>query len=122
MSSVGVADSQPQVQTIAFASADNITAKAGGGQQPQTPLNAAITMHRLVTVASAGDSATLPPAKGGAFYVLTNAHASNSANVFPSTSDAINALGANNAFGLAAGKVAVFICVTAGQWHAVLTA
>jgi hypothetical protein len=83
VSSVGVADSQPFYQTVQFASADNITAKAGGGQQPTAPLNASITLHRIVTVASANDSVTLPPSKAGAFYIVTNAHASNSANVFP---------------------------------------
>ena len=121
MSSVGVADSQPSVQTITFASADNIIAKAGGGQQAQRPLNPNITLHRIVTVANANDSVTLPPSKGGALYIVTNAHASNSANVFPNTGDAVNALGANNAFALAAGKVALFLCITAGQWHSLLT-
>jgi hypothetical protein len=101
---------------------DNITAKAGGNQQPSSPLNASITLHRIVTVASPNDSVTLPPSKGGAFYIITNAHASNSANVFPNTGDAINTLGANNAFALAAGKVALFFCVTAGQWHSLTTA
>lgn len=121
MSSVGVADSQPAWQTVSFASLDNITAHAGGGQQLNTPLNASITLHRLTAVANAGDSVTLPPSKGGVFYIVTNAHASNSANVFPNTGEAINALGANNAFALGAGKVAVFVCVTAGQWHSLLT-
>lgn len=122
MSAIGVADSQPTVQTIRFASQDNITAKAGGGQQTNTPLNASISLHRITTVANANDSVTLPPALAGSLYVLTNAAAANSMNVFPSKGDSINALGANNAFAMAAGKVAIFICVTAGQWHSILTA
>src|ERR1700746_1852287 len=121
MSSVGVADSQPFYQTVTFASLDNIVAKAGGGQPPTSPLNVGITLHRIVTVANANDSVTLPPSRGGAFYIVANAHASNSANVFPSLGDAVNALGANNAFALAAGKVALFFCVSAGQWHSLLT-
>jgi len=56
------------------------------------------------------------------YVVRANAHAWNSANVFPSTGDAINALGANNAFAMAAGKVALFLCASAGQWHTILTA
>lgn len=122
MSSVGVADSQPQVQTINFATLDNIVAHASGGQQAQSPLNASVTSHRVTTVASANDSVTLPPAKAGALYILTNAAAANSMNVFPNAGEKINALSANGAFAMAAGKVALFICVSNGQWHTILTA
>lgn len=121
MSSAGVADTQPSLQTIKLASQDKITAKAGGGQSPN-PLDAAVSLHRITTVVSANDSVTMFPAKAGMIYVLTNAAAANSANVFPFKGEVINALSANTAFALAAGKVAVFICVTDGQWHTVLTA
>jgi len=121
MSSAGCADTQPTLQTIRLASQDNITAKAGGGQSVN-PLNSAISLHRITTVASANDSVTMFPAKAGMVYVVTNAAASNSANVFPIKGEVINALGANAAFAVAAGKVAVFICVTDGQWHTLLTA
>jgi hypothetical protein len=43
-------------------------------------------------------------------------------NVFPASGEAINALGANAAFALAAGKTATFYCYTAAQWHSILSA
>jgi hypothetical protein len=121
MSSAGVADTQPTLETIKLASQDNLTAKVGGGQS-QNPLNAAISLHRITVVASANDSMTMFPAKAGMVYVLTNAAAANSMNVFPSKGEVINALGVNAAFAMAAGKVAIFICVTDGQWHSILGA
>lgn len=99
---------------------DNMTAHAGGGQGAATPITTA--MARFVTVATAADSALLPTSAGGLQIVVINAHATNSMNVFPQTGDAINALGANAAFAVAAGKVATFYCTVAGKWHTILSA
>jgi hypothetical protein len=84
---------------------DNVTAEAGGGQYVYgegiaLELNAIFT--RVTTVASAGDSLTLPPSRQGHVFWITNAAASNSMNVFRNKGEAINALGANNAFAVAA--------------------
>jgi hypothetical protein len=121
MTSTGVADSQPTIASPFFGSADNLRAVAGGGQQPSAPLASGTTFYRVTTVANSNDSVTLPLSKAGMFLVVTNAHATNSVNVFPNLGDNINALGTNNAFALAAGKVALFFCVSAGQWHSLLT-
>jgi len=121
MSSSGVADTQPVLQTINLRGEDNLTALAGGGQGSTWNIDPSATFHRVTTVANANDSITLPPAKTGAFYILTNAHASNGMNVYPYKGDAINALGANGAFAMGAGKVALYFCVTTGQWHTLLT-
>ena len=97
-----------------------LTAKAGGGQGSATPLPAVI--NRVTTVASANDSVLLPAAAPGLQITVTNAAATNSANVFPGTGDQINSLGANAAFALAAGKTVTFFSTVAGQWHSILSA
>lgn len=99
---------------------DGIVAFAGGGQASGTALPA--MLNRIVTVVTAADSVKLPASAPGMTITVTNAAAANSANVFPATGDQINALGANAAFALAAGKTAEFVCHTAGQWHALLSA
>jgi hypothetical protein len=102
-------------------SISGLTAHAGGGQGSATALPA--MLNRVTTVASAGDSVVLPSAVAGIQgLVVVNATATNSMNVFPASGDAINALGANAAFAVAAGKAATFYCTNAGQWHSVLSA
>ncbi len=98
---------------------DNITAAAGGGQANATKLTGRI--NRVTTVATTGDSVVLLSAAPGLDQVVRNDGA-NSLNVFPSLADAINALGLNNAFALAAGKTAVFYASSVIQWSGVLTA
>lgn len=99
---------------------NSITAKAGGGQGSATALTTVI--NRVTTVGTAGDSVVLPPSAPGMQLVVINAAAANSMNCFPATGEAINALSANTAFAIAAGKTATFYCSNAGQWHALLTA
>lgn len=112
---VGYSGSLPTVST-----ANGLTAHAGGGQGSALPLTSSI--NRITTVGTAADSVALPASQPGMQITVYNAAASNSANVFPASGDAINALGANAAFALAAGKNAVFGCAVAGQWHAILSA
>lgn len=111
----GYAGSLP---TVSFTNA--ITAHAGGGQGSATPLTTVI--NRITTVGTAADSVVLPTAAPGLQITVINAAAANSANVFPATGDAINALGANNAFALAAGKSCNFYSTVAGVWHTILSA
>lgn len=99
---------------------DTITAHAGGGQGSAVLLTTDI--NRVTTVASAADSVALPTSTPGSEVTVINAAASNSMNVFPQSGDQINALSANAAFAVAAGKVATFYCTTAGFWHSQLTA
>jgi len=107
-----------QFPTVSYV--NNLTAKVGGGQSASTPVTTCI--NRFTTVTTAADSATLPLAAGGMQINVANAAAVNSMNVFPNTGDAINALGANAAFALPAGKNVTFSSAGAGFWHAVLSA
>ncbi len=103
-----------------MSSVDGLTAHAGGGQGSATPLTA--MLNRVPNVGTAADSVLLPVSAAGMQITVTNAHASNSMNVFPATGESINALSANAAFAVAAGKTATFYCYTAGQWHSILSA
>jgi hypothetical protein len=114
---------------------NNLTAQAGGGQALATPITR--TYSRFTVVASPNDSAVLPPAAPGLEYVVKNAHATNSMNIFPAAAsqggfrgdgpnipagDSINALGANVAFALPATKAVRFFCVANnGTWDTLPT-
>jgi len=95
--------------------ASGLTAHSGGGQGSAIALTAAI--NQITTVAAANDSAKLPPAVAGKVVLVIQAAASNSMNLFPSSGDQINALGANAAFAMAAGTITSFVCPVAGQWY-----
>lgn len=99
--------------------ANAITAFAGGGQTDAVQLTA--RFNRITTVTTAADSVKLPAAKAGASCFVFNKGA-NSANVFPSTGDKVNALSANAAYALAAAKGAMFVCMVDGTWDTILTA
>jgi len=91
-----------------------ITAFASGGQTNAILLT---TEYNVVnTVAAAGDSVKLPPAAGGLRCVVFNRGA-NALNLFPNTSDVINALAVDTAIAiLAAGKLALF-CTDDTIWY-----
>lgn len=111
----------------------SLTALAGGAQAG-TALPSGFNV--VSTVTSAGDSVQLPPCNitgpvsayglgntDGMMVWVTNAAASNSMNVFPQTGQSINALSANAAYAVAAGKTAAFICSPAGGiWYSNLGA
>ena len=99
---------------------NGITAHSGGGQGSAVPLTT--VLNRVTTVAAAGDSVLMPASVAGMQITIANAAATNSMNVFPATGDAINALAANAAYALAAGKTATLYCTVAGTWHALLSA
>lgn len=120
---------------IRVSTTDAITARAGGAQANAVLLTSAY--NRVTVVASAGDSVKLPLCAAGPqnavgngqpintigqIIYLTNADASDSMDVFPSTGDTINAVAANGAYAMAANKTAAFICASAGKWYSILGA
>ena len=73
-------------------------------------------------MASANDSARLPAlatVPPGTEVTVSNGAGANSMNVYPSTGDQIDALGANNPRAVAAGKTCVFISFggSGSIWH-----
>jgi hypothetical protein len=126
MAYTGVATDNPTLQSVTmrgpfFANAvTGYTALAGGGQAGAVPMTGDINV--VTTVGTAADSVLLPPAAAGREITVTNAAAANSMNVFPFSGDKINALSANAAFAVAAGKTCTFLSAVAGQWYALLSA
>jgi hypothetical protein len=101
---------------------NGLIALAGGAQVGATKIGAAgggaATFTRFTTVATAGDSAALPPAAAGLTYFVKNAGAA-SMNIFPGNgTDVINTLAVNAAFPVAAGKLGMFTCMANGIWDA----
>lgn len=117
---------------------DSIVAFSGGGQTSAVLMDSAY--NRVITVAAGNDSVKLPSCHTGASNTgplaasaisgntiglvvwVTNAAAANSMNVYPQTGEAINALGNNNPYAMAANKTSQFICGTAGIWYSNLGA
>jgi len=100
-----------------------ITALAGGGQSALAPLlNSEVNV--ITTVATTSDSVMLPPL-AGAFptsgmslsLAVINESSVNAAAVFPSSGDAINALGANASLALASSGVTIFYALSSGHWY-----
>lgn len=83
---------------------------------------AAITnqTNEFTTVGS-GQGAILPSPEQGEFIFVANAGA-NALLVYPASGHSINALAANAAFSVAAGKNALFWAATASKWYVNLTA
>jgi hypothetical protein len=100
---------------------NNLTAHAGGGQAAALALSGS-TRYRVTTVATAGDSVSLPLAASQALVII-NASA-NSMNVYASLlgTDTINGTAGTTAYALAAGKVAEFFSAGAGVWNTLLSA
>lgn len=73
------------------------------------------------TTVAASSGARLPSPEQGEFIFVANAGA-NALAVYPNTGHSINALAANAAFSLAAGKNALFWAATATKWYANLSA
>ena len=100
-------------------SAAVIAANATGTQASGT---AVATMLANVTAAGANYSVTLPASAVGLEITVHNISA-NTIKVFPNAggtgTEAINALGANNAISMTTQTSTVFTCATAGQWYTV---
>ncbi len=90
-----------------------ITAFAGGGQASATALAAEVSF--VDTAASGGDSVKLPTAILGKRMVVYNDGA-NAIDIFPTTGGAIDGLGTNNAYSLAAGASREFWGKSATLW------
>lgn len=103
------------LQTFSYST---IAANATVTQAAGTPVT---TMLVNITSAAAG-AVTLPPSQPGLEMTVHNISANN-VTVFPNaggtTTEKINALGANAGLVMATNTSTVFTCVAAGQWYTV---
>jgi hypothetical protein len=95
-----------------FGTTDAITA-AGSTQGTATVLTTAINN---VTTVAASTGVILPAANPGLRVVIRNGGA-NALNVYPNTSNTINAAAINVAYSLAVGGTIEFICMTSTGWY-----
>ncbi len=98
-----------------LSTANALTALSGGGQTGATLASANI--NRFTTVAAVGDSAILPAAKAGLEIMIINDGA-NDMNIFPASTESIDALSANAAYSLSVdNKNVTFVCPVDGIWR-----
>lgn len=96
---------------------DGITARAGGGQANSTPLPT--MLNRVTTVATAGDSVSLPASTPGLVILLCNAGV-NSVQVFGAAgaTDTINGIAYATGVSQMPNSEVVYACHVAGVWTA----
>lgn len=99
-----------------YKGATSLTAHAGGGQASALALTAE---QNYVTVCATNlDSVKLPTAALGLQIIVFNLGAA-SCDVFPASGGAIDALGSNNAFNIAAGASKRFCGQSSTQWRSI---
>jgi hypothetical protein len=101
--------------------ANNLTARAGGGQANATQLTACL--NRVTVVATAADSVQLPQAVGGQAITVINAGGGNSLQMFGQSglTDTINGTAGSTGIAIASGK-SIELFSFPGAWHGVLSA
>lgn len=93
---------------------DGLTAFAGGGQSSATPLTAELS--RVTTVATAGDSVMLPPARAGLTLCVVN-HGAKAMQVYGSGTDTINDVAYATGVSQMNGSECIYACYGNGAWY-----
>jgi hypothetical protein len=95
---------------------DNITAHAGGGLANAFPITTQLS--RITTVATAGDSISLPPALPGVDLMVVN-HGANTLQCFGGNAgaDTINDIAGTTGVSVMPGSVVIFVCLTKGAFY-----
>jgi len=101
-------------EPVAYDLTATITAFATGGQASATALTAEI--NNVTTVATAGDSVKLPSAVTGLRVIVKNSGAT-ALDIFPASSDSIDALAVNLAVRIQPGSTATFFAKSAVVWE-----
>lgn len=102
---------------------NTITAAAGGTQAGALALSATKSIHNITIVGSANDSVKLPLATGsGTVHWVKNSAAANSAQLFGSGTDTIDAVATATGVAVAAGKSRICLDFASGLWLSILGA
>lgn len=94
---------------------DGIVAHAGGGQSAATALTSEV--NRITTVATAGDSVSLPTAIAGLTIMVVN-HGANSVQVYGAGTDVINDVATASGVSQMIGSEVIYSCSINGKWYA----
>lgn len=97
--------------------ADALTASPGG---PNPGVLVTARLNRFTTVASAGDSASLPPSWTGLAVTVRN-DAAHDMIVYPSSGEILNGQTPNTPMTITAGHEVTFHCFSRGSWWAALS-
>jgi hypothetical protein len=100
---------------LTTAGEDSITAFAGGGQGSATALSATKNLHRVTTVATAGDSVKLPAALVGQAHYVRNDGAT-AMKVYGQSTETINGVASATGVLQSSGMGVWYVCTAAGQW------
>lgn len=104
-----------------FFSAENgKTAAAGGGRPNAYPIRT--SKVQFTVIATAGDSAVLPPAWPGLEVYVQNDDAADAMQIFANGNDTINATAGATGVSLVAGAAAMFVCIVTGNWRRFVSA
>ena len=95
-------------------SADNLVARAGGGQALATQLTTQTA--RIATVATAGDSIRLPQSAPGLEILLIN-HGANPMQVYGFGTETIDDVATGTGVSQMQSSMVIYSCTTAGQWY-----
>lgn len=93
----------------------SVTGLTAAGSTQGTALALDTTTYQRVNTVAASTGVRLPAAVAGTRIVVFNMGA-NALAVYPATGETINALAANAALSIVAGKGAEFICCGTGAW------
>lgn len=124
---VAEASGTQALATQLIAQTNRVVTVAGSGygvKLPESKPGRERMNNRITTVAVAGDGVKFPVGAQGANMIVTNASA-NAMNLWPGLGDSINALAANTALSIPAGKTATaFVATLAAPfvWHVVIGA
>lgn len=99
-----------------------LTAHAGGTKAAALVLDATKSVHVVSIIGTDADSILLPPAVVGEVHLVCNTDAAQSLQIFGAGTDTINGVATATGVAQAAGKHALFICVSAGAWLRILSA
>jgi len=99
-----------------------LTAHAGGGKTDALALDPTKSVHNVTIIGTDADSVLMPPAVIGEVHLVCNSDAAQSMQVFGAGTDTINGVATATGVAQAAGKSALYICVSTGAWLRLLSA
>lgn len=106
-----------QAAWVHFLRRKHSDALTAAGTTQGTALVLVSEVNRVSTSAAANSGVKLPDAQQGLQVLVHNADGADAVLVYPFSGDAINALGANNAFSLGVGLTARFYAMSTSQWY-----
>ncbi len=97
---------------------ESVTA-AGTTQATAADIKAGWSPALILATGNGTVGVKLPPASKGRLFYVKNLAAASTLNIYPNTSDAINALGSDTVLTIAAATTVILVASSASQWYTV---